>query len=59
MDICNTVDPDARRAAEAYYQSIRDPLQSTDIAEAIVYALEAPSHVNVNEILLRPTSQLR
>ena len=51
------VDPDARRAAEAYYQSIRDPLQSTDIAEAIVYALEAPPHVNVNEILLRPTSQ--
>ena len=51
------IDPDARRAAEAYYRSIRDPLQSTDIAEAIVYALEAPPHVNVNEILLRPTSQ--
>ena len=32
-------------------------LQSEDIANAILYAIQAPSHVNVNEILLRPTTQ--
>lgn len=35
------------------------PLQSEDIANAIVYALTQPPHVNVNEILLRPTEQER
>ena len=34
-------------------------LQSEDIANAILYAIQAPSHVNVNEILLRPTAQER
>ena len=35
------------------------PLQSEDIANAIVYAVTRPAHVNVNEILLRPTEQER
>ncbi len=34
-------------------------LQSEDVANAILYAIQAPSHVNVNEILLRPTTQER
>jgi NADP-dependent 3-hydroxy acid dehydrogenase YdfG len=34
-------------------------LQSEDVTNAIVYAIQAPSHVNVNEILLRPTTQER
>jgi len=34
-------------------------LQSEDISNAILYAIQAPSHVNVNEILLRPTAQER
>ena len=34
-------------------------LQSEDIANAILYAIQAPAHVNVNEILLRPTTQER
>jgi NADP-dependent 3-hydroxy acid dehydrogenase YdfG len=33
------------------------PLQSEDIANAIVYAVTQPMHVNVNEILLVPTEQ--
>jgi NADP-dependent 3-hydroxy acid dehydrogenase YdfG len=33
------------------------PLQSEDIAAAIVYAVTQPQHVNVNEILIRPTQQ--
>ena len=28
-----------------------------DIARAVIYALEQPEHVDVNEILIRPTSQ--
>jgi NADP-dependent 3-hydroxy acid dehydrogenase YdfG len=34
-------------------------LQSEDVANAILYTIQAPAHVNVNEILLRPTSQER
>lgn len=34
-----------------------DPLTSDDIAKAILYAMQAPSHVCVNEILIRPTRQ--
>lgn len=32
-------------------------LSSEDIANAIVYAVTQPPHVNVNEILIRPTDQ--
>lgn len=35
------------------------PIQSTDIANAIVYAVEQPEQVSVNEILIRPTAQKR
>jgi len=34
-------------------------LKSEDIAAAIVYAVTQPPHVNVNEILIRPTEQER
>jgi NADP-dependent 3-hydroxy acid dehydrogenase YdfG len=34
-------------------------LQSADIANAVLYAINAPIHVNVNEILIRPTAQER
>jgi NADP-dependent 3-hydroxy acid dehydrogenase YdfG len=34
-------------------------LQSGDIANAVLYAVTAPNHVNVNEILIRPTAQER
>jgi len=33
------------------------PLQSEDVAGAIVYAVTQPERVNVNEILIRPTEQ--
>jgi NADP-dependent 3-hydroxy acid dehydrogenase YdfG len=32
-------------------------LQSQDVANAIVYALSQPAHVDVSEILLRPRVQ--
>jgi NADP-dependent 3-hydroxy acid dehydrogenase YdfG/DNA-binding transcriptional MerR regulator len=46
----------ARENALRRRQNI-DPLQSEDIANAIVYAVTQPLHVNVNEILLVPTEQ--
>jgi NADP-dependent 3-hydroxy acid dehydrogenase YdfG len=36
-----------------------ETLRSEDIANAILYAVRAPGHVNVNEILIRPTAQER
>jgi len=34
-----------------------DALQDDDIASAVLYAASQPAHVNVNEILVRPTAQ--
>ncbi|HEH2799729.1 TPA: SDR family oxidoreductase, partial [Staphylococcus aureus] len=38
----------------AYNPSDRKKLDPQDIAEAVLYALTQPSHVNVNEITVRP-----
>ena len=35
-----------------------ESLQANDIANAILYAVQAPLHVSVNEILIRPTQQV-
>jgi NADP-dependent 3-hydroxy acid dehydrogenase YdfG len=35
------------------------PLEASDIANAIVYALAQPKHVAVNEVLVRPSTQAR
>jgi NADP-dependent 3-hydroxy acid dehydrogenase YdfG len=48
----------AKQEIEARRKAIT-PLQSEDIAAAIVYAVSQPQHVNVNEILIRPTQQDR
>ncbi len=34
-----------------------DALKAEDVARAVMYALEQPPHVDVNEILIRPTAQ--
>jgi NADP-dependent 3-hydroxy acid dehydrogenase YdfG len=35
----------------------QNALQSDDIARAVLYAVRQPAHVDVNEVLIRPTSQ--
>jgi NADP-dependent 3-hydroxy acid dehydrogenase YdfG len=35
----------------------QDALHDDDIARAVIYAISQPPHVNVNEILVRPTAQ--
>jgi NADP-dependent 3-hydroxy acid dehydrogenase YdfG len=49
---------DAKAEAKKWTGSIRQ-LQSDDIARAVVYAVTQPSHVSINEILVRPTDQAR
>lgn len=49
-------DAAAKQFVRSYLQSIT-PLNSEDIAAAIVYVLTQPSHVNVNEVLIRPIEQ--
>ena len=51
-------DPAAKEQAAKFYGSVK-PLESEDIATAILYAVTQPAHVNVNEILIRPTEQER
>ena len=34
-----------------------DALQAEDIARAVMYALDQPAHVDVNEVLIRPVTQ--
>ena len=36
-----------------------EALKAEDIADAIIFAINAPNHVNVNEILVRPTTRDR
>jgi len=50
-------DPETKKEIEAWTASMR-PLQSEDIAAAIVYAVTQPSYVDVNELLIRPTDEL-
>ena len=50
---------DVREVLEARRDEIGDVLAPEDIAEGILYAVSRPPHVAVNEVLIRPTRQLR
>jgi NADP-dependent 3-hydroxy acid dehydrogenase YdfG len=57
-ELTNTI---TDKALEKYIERTKqmEALHAEDIADAIVFAVQAPSHVNVNEILIRPTTQER
>lgn len=44
-------------AAEAVYSGVDDPLTAQDVADVIAYALDAPGHVNLDLITMRPVAQ--
>jgi NADP-dependent 3-hydroxy acid dehydrogenase YdfG len=50
--------PEARASADRFYGSMKT-LRSEDIANAVVYVLAQPQHVDANEILIKPTEQQR
>lgn len=54
----HVTDPKAKETTANFYGSVKN-LDSEDIAAAIVYAVTQAPHVNVNEILIRPTEQER
>lgn len=44
-------------AAEAVYAGVDAPLRAEDVADVIRYALEAPGHVNLDLVTMRPVAQ--
>ena len=47
-----------RQAIDAWAEAMRQ-LQPEDVANAIVFCVSQPAHVNINEVLMRPTDQER
>ncbi len=45
-----------KNRADGVYKGLK-PLTGEDVAQAIVWALSQPSHVNISEIVLTPTAQ--
>jgi NADP-dependent 3-hydroxy acid dehydrogenase YdfG len=48
-------DPDAAASVKAFYEASQIPADS--VARAVVYAVEQPADVDINEIVIRPVSQ--
>jgi NADP-dependent 3-hydroxy acid dehydrogenase YdfG len=46
-----------RVAAESVYAGVEAPLTAHDVADVIGYALDAPGHVNLDLITMRPVAQ--
>ena len=49
-------DGDKQKAADVY--AGMNPLTAEDIAETIVWVASRPPHVNIDEILIKPTDQV-
>jgi NADP-dependent 3-hydroxy acid dehydrogenase YdfG len=43
--------------AEAVYAGVPDPLVAEDVADAIAWIATRPSHVNIDEMVIRPRAQ--
>lgn len=52
----NRVGGDRDRVA-AVYEDVQNPLTAEDVADVIGYALEAPGHVNLDLVTMRPVAQ--
>ncbi len=46
-----------REKAEAVYRGVPDPLSAEDVAEAITWMATRPSHVSIDELVIRPRAQ--
>jgi NADP-dependent 3-hydroxy acid dehydrogenase YdfG len=45
--------------ADAVYEGVENPLVAEDVAEAIVHAVELPSHVNLDLLTIKPVAQAK
>jgi NADP-dependent 3-hydroxy acid dehydrogenase YdfG len=46
-----------RSRADAIYAGVPDPLVAEDVADAIAWVATRPSHVNIDELVIRPRAQ--
>jgi NADP-dependent 3-hydroxy acid dehydrogenase YdfG len=46
-----------RSAAEKVYEGVQHPLTADDVAQAVAFTLNAPHHMNIDQIILRPLAQ--
>jgi len=46
-----------RQAAQKVYQGVDKPLTADDVADVVRYAVSAPHHVNLDQIVIRPVAQ--
>jgi NADP-dependent 3-hydroxy acid dehydrogenase YdfG len=52
----NRFDGDQARA-DAVYAGVPDPLVADDVADAIAWIATRPSHVNIDELVIKPRAQ--
>jgi len=43
--------------ADAVYTGVDEPLVAEDVADAIVWCLTRPHHVNIDSLVIRPRAQ--
>jgi NADP-dependent 3-hydroxy acid dehydrogenase YdfG len=55
----HNTDPTVLETVNRLREEIGEPLRAQDIAQAILYTVSQPSHVALNEILVRPAGQQR
>lgn len=46
-----------RERADAVYAGVAEPLLAEDVADAVVWALTRPHHVNIDSLVIRPRAQ--
>ncbi|MDG2200189.1 MAG: SDR family oxidoreductase [Phycisphaerales bacterium] len=49
----------SREATRAWYKRMEGILQPADVAETVRWTMDAPEHVSINEITVRPTEMVR
>ena len=45
------------QAAQKVYQGVAEPLTAEDVADVVRYAVTAPHHINLDQIVIRPVAQ--
>ncbi len=50
--------PEIQEAMRSNFEDV-EPLRAEDIANGILYAIGSPANVAVNEVLIRPSRQVR